>query len=118
MLDSSTRILSIIPSYTLSPFRLAERALNSKKIAHARLTACTAAGIAIPQADSELIARWEQLPDRLTIPLLEQQPDVEENVIDLIYDTETVTAQSCGAPTGDDALLLLIARDPAAVEQR
>jgi hypothetical protein len=35
----------------------------------------------------------------------------------LVYQTEEITSQQCGAPTGNDALLLMIARNPEAVEQ-
>jgi hypothetical protein len=42
---------------------------------------------------------------------LEQDANVK-----LIFDTEVQTSQICGAPTGDDALLLLLARTPKAME--
>jgi hypothetical protein len=48
---------------------------------------------------------------------LEQKPDLEQSILQLVYDTETTTAQTCGARSGDDALLLRIAQNPAAVEQ-
>jgi hypothetical protein len=35
----------------------------------------------------------------------------------LIYNTEEQTEQVCGAPTGDDALLLLLAKSPKMMEQ-
>ena len=54
---------------------------------------------------------------RLLFAGLEQKPDLEQTILQLAYDTETTTTQVCGAPTGDDALLLRIARNPAAVEQ-
>ncbi len=38
--------------------------------------------------------------------------------LQLIYDTEKITAAQCGAPTGDDALLLKIAQNPDAVEEQ
>jgi hypothetical protein len=34
----------------------------------------------------------------------------------LVYDTEAQTSQICGAPVGDDAMLLLLAKSPKAVE--
>jgi hypothetical protein len=36
--------------------------------------------------------------------------------MNLVYDTEMQTSQICGAPTGDDALLLILAKSPRAVE--
>ncbi len=34
----------------------------------------------------------------------------------LVYDTELQTSQVCGAPTGDDAVLLMLAKSPKVVE--
>jgi hypothetical protein len=34
----------------------------------------------------------------------------------LVYDTETLASQVCGAPSGDNALLLLLAKSTKAVE--
>jgi tetratricopeptide (TPR) repeat protein len=64
-----------------------------------------------------LHARWQQLPARLTVAELEQDPDLHQNQLQLIYDTEIVTQQVCGGATGDDALLLKIAQDPSQVEE-
>jgi hypothetical protein len=116
MLDTSNRILALYPGYD-QPARIrAQRILNARDIAHQRLTACTTDHPVTPQI-AALITRWGQLPTRLTVLKLEQQPDVEQTILQLVYDTETTTAQSCGAPTGDDALLLRIAQNPGAVEQ-
>ena len=40
----------------------------------------------------------------------------QDAVMKLVYDTETQTSQICGAPTGDDALLLMLAKSPKAME--
>jgi len=40
----------------------------------------------------------------------------QDAVMKLVYDTETQTSQICGAPTGDDALLLMLAKSPKPVE--
>jgi Flp pilus assembly protein TadD len=61
--------------------------------------------------------RWQKLPSRVTVADLERDPDLAETQIQLIYDTELVTQQVCGAPTGDDALLLKIAQAPNQVEE-
>lgn len=116
MLDTSSRILLLYPAYD-QPARIrAQRLLNARNIAHQRLTACTTAHSITPQI-AALITRWGQLPARLTVQQLEQKPDLEQTILQLVYDTETTTAQTCGAPSGDDALLLRIAQNPAAVEQ-
>ncbi len=48
----------------------------------------------LPPPLSALVARWEQLPSRLTAVQLEQNPDLEQTLLQLVYDTETVTAQA------------------------
>jgi tetratricopeptide (TPR) repeat protein len=74
---------------------------------------------AAPPADplQALVERWQQLPVRLTLADLEKDPELAQAQIQLIYDTELITQQVCGAPAGDDALLLRIAQAPNQVEE-
>lgn len=117
MLNASVRILDLYPALDLPPRVRAERILAARKTARARLTACAAATAAAPAPLASIVTRWAQLPTNITVNGLEQQPDLEQTILQLVYDTETVTAQVCGAPAGDDALLLRIAHSPGAVEQ-
>lgn len=117
MLETSQRILLLYPALDLSPQNRAQRILHARDTAHQRLTNCTASNPAAPAKLSSLLARWDQLPPQLTLQQLEQQPDLEQTILQLVYDTETLTAPVCGAPAGDDALLLRIANNPGAVEQ-
>jgi len=117
MLATSQRILDLYPALDLPARVRAERILAARKTARARLTACAAATAAAPAPLASIVTRWAQNPTRLPLDQLEQQPDLEQNILQLVYDTETVTAQACGAPTGDDALLLRMAQNPGAVEQ-
>jgi tetratricopeptide (TPR) repeat protein len=64
-----------------------------------------------------LEARWQQMPAKLTLADLNADPDLAQTQIQLIYDTELITQQVCGATTGDDALLLKIAQAPNEVEE-
>ena len=68
-------------------------------------------------AMAALAARWKQEPPKITLSTLQSDPDLVRSEIQLIYDTEKVTRQVCGPPSGDDALLLKIAEAPNAVEQ-
>ena len=74
---------------------------------------------AAPPSDqlAALAARWKQEPLKITLSNLENDPDLFQSELQLIYDTEKVTAQVCGPPNGDNALLLKIAEAPNAVEQ-
>jgi tetratricopeptide (TPR) repeat protein len=64
-----------------------------------------------------LTQRWQQLPVTISASDLEKDPELTQAQIQLIYDTELVTQQVCGAPAGDDALLLRIAQAPNQVEE-
>lgn len=64
-----------------------------------------------------LTQRWQQLPVKISATDLEKDPELTQTQIQLIYDTELVTQQVCGAPAGDDALLLRIAQAPNQVEE-
>jgi len=65
----------------------------------------------------DLTQRWQQLPVTMSVSDLEKDPELAQAQIQLIYDTELVTQQVCGAPAGDDALLLRIAQAPNQVEE-
>jgi hypothetical protein len=64
-----------------------------------------------------LLERWQQLPPKISLADLEKKPELAQKQIQLIYDTELITQQVCGAPAGDDALLLRIAQAPNQVEE-
>jgi tetratricopeptide (TPR) repeat protein len=64
-----------------------------------------------------LAERWRQVPAKLSLPDLEKNPEMAETEVKLIYETELITQQVCGAPAGDDALLLRIAQAPNQVEE-
>lgn len=120
MLDTSRRVLDLYPSFDLAPRTRAQRILGLRDLADRRLTSCTASNPAAASKLASLVARWNQVPSRLPISELEQRPDLEQSIFQLALDTETSTAATplCGAPTGDDALLLRIAHNPNAVEQQ
>ena len=115
MMDMAAHVLLLDPSLDLPARVRAQRILAARNLAKARLTAC-ASSAASPKL-APVLARWLQIPTSISVPKLEQQPDLEQTVFQLALDTETITAQVCGAPTGDDALLLRIAQNPGAVEQ-
>ena len=61
--------------------------------------------------------RWQKLPAKISLADLEKDPELAQTQMQLIYDTELITQQVCGAATGDDALLLKIAQAPNQVEE-
>ncbi|HTV83514.1 MAG TPA: hypothetical protein VME18_12770 [Acidobacteriaceae bacterium] len=116
MLDTANRVLLLDPADDLPARVRAERTLTDRNLARARLTACAASPSASPKL-APLVTRWNQLPQKMSLYQLEQQPDLNQTILQLVYDTEKLTAQICGAPTGDNAVLLRIAQNPGAVEQ-
>jgi len=117
ILDISVHILLLYPSFDLTPRHRAERILSLRSIARQRLTSCAGSSAVTPPQLAGLVSRWDQLPPALSASKLEQQPDLEQTILQLTYDTETTAARVCGAPAGDDSYLLRIAQNPNAVEQ-
>ena len=64
-----------------------------------------------------LVEQWQRSPSKITLAELAKDPELAQTQIQLIYDTELITQQVCGTPTGDDALLLKIAQAPSQVEE-
>ncbi|MBT9329989.1 tetratricopeptide repeat protein [Paracidobacterium acidisoli] len=117
MLNISVRLLNLYPGPGLNMRPRAERVLYAKKTASARMAACAAAQPQNALALADLTTRWHQLPASPKPLQLEQQPELEESVMQLVFDTERATAGLCGAPAGDDALLLRMAQIPVAHDQ-
>ena len=61
--------------------------------------------------------RWQAARPRLTVAALANNPQLEANTMQLIYDTEQVTEHVCGEPAGEDAALLRIAGSPNSIDQ-
>jgi hypothetical protein len=137
LLRDSIHILMLYPSDQLSPHARAVRILHDRALARARFQSCSESALASRQAPlpqsgkpgnpqpapnlqalTSLGIRWEQEPERPTVQELEKSPRLQQSELQLIYDTEIITAAQCGTPTGDDALLLKIAQAPDAVEEQ
>jgi tetratricopeptide (TPR) repeat protein len=116
MMTDSARILALYPGDNLSVRERAQRILNNKKIAQKRFAACLADKSKNHSSLQPLISDWQQIPSAATLIQLEQNPELEQRIMQLVYKTEQVTSEQCGPPTGDDALLLKIAAAPEAVE--
>lgn len=117
MLTNSERILQLYPDPNLRVRERAARIASDAKIARARLGTCF--GNANAQGEmANLQQQWQQIPVDIPVRVLEQNPQLEQTMMSLVYETEEQTAQICGAPSGDDALLLKIAEAPLAVQQQ
>ena len=105
--SGATRLLALYPSPELSVRERAARILHNVKTARAHFMACAAGQVT---AQPALAARWQQVPQNLSLPSLERDPQLEQQLMTLVYDTEKQAAVTCGAPTGEDALLLKMAQ--------
>lgn len=118
MLADSDHILVLFPGPDLSVSARAERILNARKIAQQRLAACLLTTPSVSSQLQTLVNKWQQMPATIRLLQLEQNPELEQGLMQLVYQTEQITSQQCGPPTGNDALLLKIAQTPEAIEQQ
>lgn len=125
------RMLQLIPFYGLQPKQRAERILLEADIAHKRFVDCagqlqspstTQPSPTQPNAttpDSTALAalgvQWQQLAP-IHAAALSGDADLQQNLIAWSNQTELLTAKLCGAPGGDNALLLKLAQVPDKTE--
>ena len=119
MLEDSAKILALAPSRKLPPAERVARILHGRDAAKKRFGSCNSLVATTGGTASSLQAlgeRWMSKEATMNRAALLKDPIAEDAVVKLIYDTEVQTSQICGAPTGDDATLLLLAQSPKAVE--
>jgi tetratricopeptide (TPR) repeat protein len=115
MATNAQRLLDLSLSQDLPPNERAEHILFASRVAKARLNSCSLqvtgpAGTPPPLQD--LGARWKAASTMGSMKMLTENPEDQYRMVSLINDTELQTRQVCGPPTGDDALLLLLASRP------
>jgi tetratricopeptide (TPR) repeat protein len=119
MLDNSTRILALAPLKKLPNNERVARILQARALAKKRFDACstqvsTLNGLPTPLQD--LTKNWASKDATSNRAALLNDPAHQDATMQLVFDTETQTSKICGAPTGDDALLLQLAKFPKAME--
>lgn len=124
-------MLPLIPFYGLQPKQRAERILLEAAIAHKRYVECSALlqpAQAGPQSPAQAVptsaaatqlaalgTQWQQM-GHLRPSDLGGNATLEQTLIDWTDKAEILTAKLCGEPTGDNALLLQLARVPDRTE--
>lgn len=123
-------MLQLIPFYGLPPKQRAERILHEAEIAHKRFVDCTAQfQSALTQSQSpppaatasdvasldNLGTQWQPMGS-LNVAALAGNADIQQRLLALTSQTELLTAKLCGAPSGDNALLLQLAKVPDKTE--
>ena len=119
MLDNSAKLIPLIPSKKLPPGERLTRILKARDIAKKRFESCNAqvASTSGPTSSLQALgARWGSKEAAIDSRSLQDDSSEQEAVMKLVYDTEIQTNQICGAPTGNDALLLLLAKSPKGIE--
>ena len=112
----ATRLEELAFSPNLPDHLRAEHLLLGKAIAQARFNSCSAqSGNASEQqlAMLQLKPRWNDA-EHISLGTLVNNDTMQESLSALIRDTEILASKACGAPSGDDAILLTLAspREP------
>ncbi|MEO6803008.1 MAG: tetratricopeptide repeat protein [Granulicella sp.] len=116
LLSQAERIQQLSLADTLSARERVDRILTARAIVKRRLTDCTAAS---PDNTLQpLTSRWTGEAATTSRMALLHDSDKQAAAVQLLYDTEIETSEQCAAPTGDDALLLLLAHAAAQEEAR
>lgn len=113
MLANAAHIVAMAPSEKVSPDERVERILHARSLAKTRFDECNAQVSAANGPTSPLQSigsRWAAEDASLGRKALLKDHAEEDATVKLIFDTEVQTSQVCGAPTGDDALLLLLSK--------
>lgn len=111
LLDSSQRIEELTLSSTLPSHDRVEHLLRAMPIARARFESCSAqfSEGQLPPKLQALQSGWDDADKLRGKRSALDDASEQENLTRLIFQTEQVAAQLCGAPSGDDALLLQLA---------
>jgi tetratricopeptide (TPR) repeat protein len=123
-------VMAIYPSRELPHRERLRRVVRAYELAHKRYMACANGtggqsngpqnGRAQIENNDQMTAlgnRWQSARPRLTVAALVDNAELEQATMQLVYDTEQVTARACGEPTGEDEALLRIAASPDSVDQ-
>jgi tetratricopeptide (TPR) repeat protein len=119
ILEDSARILELAPLKKLPNNERVARILQARALAKKRLDTCSthlsvASGTSSPLQD--LTAKWSSKDATTSRAALLNDPSQQDATMQLVFDTENQTSKICGPPTGDDALLLQLAKFPKAME--
>lgn len=114
-MQAAERIAELNPALSLPPRERADRILRARSIAKQRFDRCVAQLAPMdvnPEEIAALAPLWSAAEGTANMETLLRDPSLEASTMQLVFDTEIDTANSCNAPTGDDALLLTLARSP------
>jgi len=120
LLHDSERMLELAPFKKLPARDRVARIVAARAIARKRFERCSlqvAQSGASPSSLQILSSAWTGKTATVGAQALLRDSDTQDAAEKLIFDTELQTSQVCGAPSGDDALLLLLAQSPEALDE-
>lgn len=137
-LQIANAVLAAYPSPELTQRERLRRVVRAHEIARQRFMSCSAAlnaqsdgtseasgggkdqskeGTTNGDAMASLSSRWQAARPHLTIADMQDNAQLEQAAMQLVYDTEQITEHVCGEPKGEDAALLRIAASPDAIDR-
>jgi tetratricopeptide (TPR) repeat protein len=118
LLAATNHVLELFPATELPAEERAKRVLHAAEVAKARLESCSMSKPTPPSMLADLVTKWQQIPAKLSPPALDRDAQMEQTIMNLVFDTEKQTAAACGTPGGEDVLLLKIAQSPPGMEMQ
>jgi tetratricopeptide (TPR) repeat protein len=117
LLQSAKRIQELTLSSDLAPQERIEHLLRALPIAKQRFDSCVAHlnGGPLPTDMQALQSGWTEADTATLRRSSLQDPSEQDSLTKLIFDTEEITSRFCGAPSGDDALLLQVANSSSGI---
>lgn len=110
LLRNAERLLLLDPGRANTRSDRVTRILDDRAIAKRRFDACVKQTTAPQTSLDTLTSRWTASASNATRAALMREDANQDLIRSLINDNEITTAKLCGAPQGDDALLLLLAQ--------
>jgi tetratricopeptide (TPR) repeat protein len=118
LLQSARRMQELTLSSDLAPQDRIEHLLRALPVAKQRFDSCLAHlnGGALPSDMQVLQSGWTDA-DKIGLRRSSlQDPTEQQSLTKLIFQTEEITSRFCGAPSGDDALLLQLANSSPGIQ--
>ena len=118
LMHNAGRLLQLMPD-PMRPRERVGRILADRAIARQRFDTCsTQLGARPASGDWQALAQQWAAPDAsVTASVLTRDPERQDRVLRLVYDTEIAAQKSCSESTSDDALLLKLASSSYGITQ-
>ncbi len=117
LLQNSDRVLELMPSGKLSSEQRVTRLLTLRELAKKRFDVCSAMPQGLPTQLQQIDVPWTAALKADTRAALMRDSSRQDQLLRLIFEIESEADGLCGPATGDDALVVLLAHDPKAVDR-